>query len=186
MNKKRQQGRRRRGKKDVILDFSKGVKRKRPSKEGESDDESGQIAAIVKPKMTKANTVQASDGTANIASDEARQKRKKDDRLSLRTSSQDYGSNLGLPDKIEQREFETTAQFFRRLDRLVAKARVEANLEARFDMTIPKGQKSSVNHDSKTASANKGVAMEKVDNSQKQSSLGSKLRHNKRKKRLKR
>lgn len=59
--------------------------------------------------------------------------------MSLTTSSRDYGSNLGLPDKIEQREFETTGQFFRRLDRLVAKARVEANLEARFDMTLPKG-----------------------------------------------
>lgn len=59
-------------------------------------------------------------------------------KLALKTGNKDYGGNLGLPEKIVQREFETTGQFFRRLDRLVAKAKVEANLDSRFDTTLGK------------------------------------------------
>lgn len=44
-------------------------------------------------------------------------------------------------DQIRQRQFETTGQFFRRLDRLIASAKEEANLEARFDITLSKKTK---------------------------------------------
>lgn len=57
-------------------------------------------------------------------------------KLSISTSSKDYAGNLGLPEKVSQREFESTSQFFRRLDRLVAKARAEASVESRFDVDL--------------------------------------------------
>jgi len=63
-------------------------------------------------------------------------------KLSITTSNKDYGGNLGLPDKVKQREFETTGQFFRRLDRLIAKAKVEASMESRFDITLGKDARS--------------------------------------------
>lgn len=65
----------------------------------------------------------------------------KSGKIILTTSSKEYDGNLGLPEQIKQREFESTGQFFRRIDRLLAKARVEANLESRFDMTLPKDKK---------------------------------------------
>lgn len=57
-------------------------------------------------------------------------------RISLATSRRDYEGNLGLPDKVVQREFETTGQFFRRLDRLAAKAKVEANIDERYQTNL--------------------------------------------------
>lgn len=57
-------------------------------------------------------------------------------KLSISTSSKDYAGNLGLPEKVSQREFESTGQFFRRLDRLVAKAKAEASVESRFDVNL--------------------------------------------------
>lgn len=39
---------------------------------------------------------------------------------------------------VKKRKSETTGQYFRRLERMVAKAKVEANLETRFDVKIPK------------------------------------------------
>ena len=41
---------------------------------------------------------------------------------------------------VKKRKFETTGQYLRRIDRMVAIAKVEANLESRFDVTISKRQ----------------------------------------------
>lgn len=119
-NKKKKLGRRRRGKKDVILDFSKGSKRKVVANAGADQDK-------VAPSMTT---------TSNIK----KQARKVKGKLSLTTSSRDYDNQLGLPELVAQREYESTGQFFRRLDRLVAKAKVEASLDERFDTTVSSGK----------------------------------------------
>lgn len=63
-----------------------------------------------------------------------RKKQSGDGKMCLSTNSKDYSGAIDLPEKVSQREFETTGQFFRRLDRLVAKAKVEANMGARFDL----------------------------------------------------
>lgn len=52
--------------------------------------------------------------------------------ISLTTSFNDYGGAIELPEKVAQRENETVGQFMRRLDRLVAKAKVEASIGSRF------------------------------------------------------
>lgn len=106
-------GRRRRNKKDVILDFSKRV-----------------ISKSSKQSNTAAGAVAGSSKQAKKRTKATKEK------LSIPTGSKDYEGNIALPDQVAQREFESTGQFFRRLDRLVAKAKVEANMEARFDMTL--------------------------------------------------
>lgn len=74
-------------------------------------------------------------------------------KMSLTTSSQDYGGSLALPDKVSQREYESTGQFFRRLDRMVAKAKVEASLEARFDMNLKPSSDADQQNNSKQSDA---------------------------------
>jgi phosphatidate phosphatase PAH1 len=39
---------------------------------------------------------------------------------------------------VKRRKFETMGQYMRRIDRMVAIAKVEANLESRFDITLPR------------------------------------------------
>lgn len=112
---KKKKGRRRRGKKDIILDFRKRAK---PSKSCLSDQHGSDVGCH-----------QGTSDTLRPGASRSVGKRKK---MSLATSSKDYGDNLGLPDKVTQRECETTGQFFRRLDRLVAKAKVEAAMDEKF------------------------------------------------------
>lgn len=70
-----------------------------------------------------------------------RRRGKKDVILDFRKKAkQPTDDGQKVADKVVQRKFETTGQYFRRLDRLVAKAKVEASLEARFDMTLPKSE----------------------------------------------
>lgn len=108
----------------MVLDFSKTAKRK--EKVTTTQAVAGQIAGTSKRKPKVSNeTTQMSDNKANGSQTKPRNRR---GRLSLATNSQDYGGSLGLPDKVVQREHETTGQFFRRLDRLVAKTKVEARL----------------------------------------------------------
>lgn len=102
--KTKKPGRRRRNKKDVILDFRKTTRNKR----GQGD--------VAPPLDTSKNNGQ-------------KESRRKKGKIVITT-----GDN----ERVVQREFETTGQFFRRIDRMVAKARVEANLETRFDMNLPK------------------------------------------------
>lgn len=64
--------------------------------------------------------------------------KKRSNKLSLSTNSNDYGGSVKLPEKLTQGQFETTGQFMRRIDRLAAKAKVEASMEARFDMRLNK------------------------------------------------
>lgn len=108
-NKKRKKklGRRRRGKKDVILDFRKHPKQKVIPNAG-------------------ADVVKVAKG-------------KNKNKLTLTTSSKDYDGQIGLPEKVSQGDFETTGEFFRRIDRMVAKAKVEADLDIRFDTKVSRG-----------------------------------------------
>lgn len=92
--------------------------------------QSGKRTKKAKHKKRKKATTSQSDVAKSDALCE--------EKLSLATSSKDYGGNLELPEKVKQREYETTGQFFRRLDRLVAKAKVEASMESRFDMNLNK------------------------------------------------
>lgn len=115
-SKNRKPGRRRRGKKDVILNFSKH----RIAKANFGAD----------PPLVK---------TAAAATGHKANKANKNKKLTLTTSSKDYDGQLGLPETVAQRDFETTGEFFRRLDRLVAKAKVEANLDERFDTKVSRG-----------------------------------------------
>ena len=124
----KRKGRRRRNKKDIVLDFRKTGKKRN---DGQAD------------VMT----------TAEFYRRESANKKSRKGKISLKTSSRDYDGTLGLPEEITQREFESTGQFFRRLDRLTAKARVEANLETRFDMTL----KSKIKEQSKKGDTNKQV-----------------------------
>lgn len=71
----------------------------------------------------------------------------KKNKLTLATASKDYEGAIGLPENVTQREFESTGQFFRRIDRLIAKAKVEASMESRFDIEL--NQKHKVSDTSK-------------------------------------
>lgn len=51
-------------------------------------------------------------------------------KLSLKTNSH----NDDMPKKVAQRKYESTGEFMRRLDRMVAKAKAEANINDRFDL----------------------------------------------------
>lgn len=110
--KNKKLGRRRRGKKDVILNLSK-----HPNRVAKANFGADPPATKVANKTNKA----------------------KNKKLTLTTSSKDYDGQLGLPETVAQRDFETTGEFFRRLDRLVAKAKVEANLDERFDTKVSRG-----------------------------------------------
>lgn len=154
--KQKKAGRRRRNKKDVILDFSKHARKQVnvdcPLRLGKKDAVAAASAASAKSKkkkekMTKESAMEiakiASSKVTKIASEykppekvKKSKRNKSGHKFTLSTSSKDYGGNLGLPEEITQREYESTGQFFRRLDRLVAKARVEANLETRFDVRL--------------------------------------------------
>lgn len=143
-SKRKRVGRRRRGKKDVILDFTKRAKPKKKAAEGSTVEGKPNnkitISHSDKHKMANIN-VQPSSQQADMAPTFSNFKNKAKSnkgKLSLTTGTRDYGGNLALPEKVSQREHETTGQFFRRLDRLAAKAKVEASLESRFDMTLRK------------------------------------------------
>lgn len=142
--KRNKAGRRRRGKKDIILDFSKKVKPKSAATnsgttvEGKPGDRIPTSSAKKRNKSSiNIPSTQQTDvaPTISISRRKAKSNRGK---LSLSTSNKDYGGNLGLPEKVSQREHETTGQFFRRLDRLAAKAKVEASMESRFDISFSK------------------------------------------------
>lgn len=142
--KRNKAGRRRRGKRDVILDFSKKVKSKSVANnsgttvEGKPGDRILTSGAKKRNKTTiNIPSTQQTD-VAPMISISRRKAKSNRGKLSLSTSNRDYGGNLGLPEKVAQREHETTGQFFRRLDRLAAKAKVEASMESRFDMTLSK------------------------------------------------
>lgn len=127
--KKRKKKRgRRRGKKDVILNFAKTT-RQRTSNHGAPNDRDSSEAASMSNKNESPPVDTKQHAPIKIGKG----------KLSLKTSVQDYGGNLNLPANITQREYETTGQFLKRLNRLVAKAKVEANLDDRFDMDISKG-----------------------------------------------
>lgn len=59
--------------------------------------------------------------------------RSKRGRMTLTTNFQDYGGSLNVPEQIKQRDGETTGQFLRRIDRLVAVTKVDANMQERFN-----------------------------------------------------
>ena len=156
---KKKAGRRRRNRRDVILDFRKHVQKKVnvcQQSGGANNHELGSLPtggptggkrkrAKNKEKITRDSAMElakiAQSRVAKVASEyEPRKERpkrgNKSNRFALLTGSKDYEGNLGLPEEVAQREYESTGQFFRRLDRLVAKARVEANLESRFDIKL--------------------------------------------------
>lgn len=89
-------------------------------------------------KETTANLI--SNKSQNIITQvQTKKKRKKDsgsNKMSIPTNSKDYGGSLNIPEKVEQRKYETTGQFFARLNRMVAKAKVEANMGARFNVNL--------------------------------------------------
>ena len=152
-------GRRRRNKKDVILDFRKhaGKKvvieqsKKKPVAEAPIKDSPDSPVKMKKKKRGKARKEKSLDiidrakqvrvATEYIPPETTKKGKKTGDRFTLSTSCKDYEGNLGLPEKVTQRQFESTGQFFGRLNRLVARAKVEANLETRFDMKLKR-----VNH----------------------------------------
>lgn len=153
IDNKKASHRRRRNKKDVILDFRKHARKKinlsgQQKQQQQTATESSikisdKTKKAKKGKLDKDHTLARLEASrvVKVASEyKAPEKRKKSnrnsDKLNLSTGSKDYDGNVGLPEKVSQRKFESTGQFFRRLDRLVAKARVEANLETRFDMTL--------------------------------------------------
>lgn len=148
---------RQKAKKNVILDFSKKFKRK-----GICDGESGKLKTTSKFMPDRETTTKTTtnpkaqlDDTSSKKSN--RPSRSRSSKLTLTTSNKDYGGKLGLPDQVAQGEFESTGQFFRRLDRLVAKAKVEASLESRFDMNLSEiqGQAASSTMKRKVDEANK-------------------------------
>lgn len=97
-------------------------------------------------------------------------------KLSLKTSSKDYDGNLGLPEKVVQREFETTGQFLKRLDRLVAKAKVEASMETRFDMTLKKDDREKVQNFNKEHRRKQGTRRRKNNNSLEEGGINKRSR----------
>lgn len=140
--KKKRPGRRRRGKKDIILDFTKRAKpRKTATASVTNEGKQKDGIPTSHSKRHKKTTINIKPTSQQAVMEQSISKKKAKSnkgKLSLTTSNKDYGGNLGLPEKVSQREHETTGQFFRRLDRLAAKAKVEASMESRFDMTLRK------------------------------------------------
>lgn len=145
--KRNKTGRRRRGKKDTILDFSKKFKPKRIDTDvaidevGEGKPKEEKSTGIGKRQKKSTYQPPQQHQQADVAKyvpKAVKKTKSKKGKISLTTGHKDYGCNLGLPEKVSQRDYESTGQFFRRLDRLAAKAKVEASLEARFDMTLRK------------------------------------------------
>lgn len=62
-------------------------------------------------------------------------KRRNGSKMTTETPSEPPRASTNV---IKKGKFETTGQYFRRIDRLVAIAKVEANLETRFDVSISK------------------------------------------------
>lgn len=191
--KRKKTGRRRRGKKDVILDFSKRAKKPAAETVGPATIKVAQQAKRTKPASSSSSSLSLRQSSSALAAHPhgasmdiantrmASRSSKRSGGLTLTTSSKDYDGNLGLPEKITQHDYETTGQFFRRLDRLVAQARVEANMEARFNMTLPReGHRIKIN-DAKLNETEKLRKQSTTSQPRMQS-----LRHNKRKKRIKR
>lgn len=144
-NKRKKAGRRRRGKKDVVLDFTKRVKPKRIDGELVTDKPASKTKKLSsdKTKNNESMVKVLSQDDPDEESDFMKKSKTRNsrDKLSLTTSSKDYEGAISLPEKVSQREYETTSQFFRRLDRLAAKAKVEASMESRFDMTLERNVK---------------------------------------------
>lgn len=86
------------------------------------------------------------------------------------------------PKKVKQRKFESTGQYFRRLDRLVAKAKAEASLETRFDVNLLDKNANKKHKGSKNDS--ESLKMEKDIKKLIRSKRGKKMKkkHNKRRK----
>lgn len=101
--------------------------------------EAKMLARLKDTSKESSNLISNKSRNSSPQIETTKKRRKKDsgsNKMSIPTNSKDYAGSLSIPEKVEQRKYETTGQFFARLNRMVAKAKVEANMGARFNVNL--------------------------------------------------
>lgn len=91
------------------------------------------------PTETKTTTTIArhqNNHTTSKSTPIKKKRPKRGTKLTIHTNSKDYGGSLSLPEQISQRKYESTGEFMARINRMVAQAKEQAGIEAKFDTKL--------------------------------------------------